>query len=41
MARGLDVSPETVKTHLSEIYRRLEVAGRMEAVAAARARGLA
>ncbi|MEO0361459.1 MAG: response regulator transcription factor [Pseudomonadota bacterium] len=41
IARGLDVSPETVKTHLSEIYRRLEVAGRMEAVAAARARGLA
>lgn len=36
----LGMSPETVKSHLSEIYRRLEVANRAEAVNAARRRGI-
>ncbi len=36
----LAMSPETVKSHLSEIYRRLEVANRAEAVNAARRRGI-
>lgn len=41
IARRLTVSPETIKTHLSEIFRRLDVGNRVEAIAAARARGLA
>lgn len=36
----LTMSPETVKSHLSEIYRRLDVANRAEAVNAARRRGI-
>lgn len=36
----LAMSPETVKSHLSEIYRRLGVANRAEAVNAARQRGV-
>ncbi len=36
----LAMSPETVKSHLSEVYRRLEVANRAEAVNAARRRGI-
>lgn len=36
----LTMSPETVKSHLSEIYRRLDVANRAEAVNAARQRGI-
>lgn len=36
----LAMSPETVKSHLKEIFRRLEVANRAEAVNAARQRGI-
>ncbi len=36
----LAMSPETVKSHLSEVYRRLGVANRAEAVNAARQRGI-
>lgn len=36
----LTMSPETVKSHLSEIYRRLGAANRAEAVNAARRRGI-
>lgn len=36
----LSMSPETVKSHLKEIFRRLEVANRAEAVNAARQRGI-
>ncbi len=36
----LAMSPETVKSHLSEIYRRLGAANRAEAVNAARQRGI-
>lgn len=32
IASSLGCSPETVKDHLSEIYRRLGVSGRVEAV---------
>lgn len=32
IARRLDVSPNTVKTHISRLYEKLEAAGRMEAV---------
>ena len=40
IARLLEVSPETVKTHLSAVFRRLGVAGRVEAVAELRRLGL-
>lgn len=36
----LRMSPETVKSHLSQIYRRLKVANRAEAVNAAHQRGI-
>ncbi|MEO1014851.1 MAG: response regulator transcription factor [Pseudomonadota bacterium] len=36
IARTLDVSPNTVKTHLSNLYRKLEAGRRTEAVDAAR-----
>ncbi len=36
IARALDVSPNTVKTHLSNLYRKLEAQRRTEAVDAAR-----
>lgn len=36
----LAMSPETVKSHLKEIFRRLDVANRAEAVNAARQRGI-
>ncbi len=36
----LGMSPETVKSHLSEIYRRLDVVNRAEEVNAARQRGV-
>lgn len=39
-SQKLNMSPETVKSHLSEIYRRLEVANRAEAVNAAHRRGI-
>lgn len=36
IARALDVSPNTVKTHISNLYMKLEVTGRGKAVEAAR-----
>ena len=40
IARGLDVSPNTVKTHISHLYRKLEVNRRTQAVNKAKALGL-
>lgn len=40
MARALTVSENTVKTHLANIYGKLEVGRRTEALAVARRRGL-
>lgn len=39
-SQQLKMAPETVKSHLSEIYRRLEVVNRAEAVNAAHQRGI-
>ncbi|MEM7525318.1 MAG: response regulator transcription factor [Pseudomonadota bacterium] len=41
IAQALSVSPETIKTHFAEIFRRFGVRNRIEAVDAARARGIA
>lgn len=41
VARILDVSPETVKSHLREIFQRFDVTNRMEAIDLARNNGLA
>jgi DNA-binding NarL/FixJ family response regulator len=38
IAKSLHVSPQTVKNHLNEIYRRLEVSSRTQAIAEARRR---
>jgi LuxR family transcriptional regulator, maltose regulon positive regulatory protein len=40
MGRNLYVAPNTVKTHIKSIYRKLGVSSREEAVEQARARGL-
>lgn len=40
IARMLDISPETVKTHLSAAFRRMNVANRVEAMSHLRAMGL-
>lgn len=40
IGRMLDISPETVKSHLSDIYLRFSVSNRMEAIEHARANGL-
>lgn len=40
IALSLAISPETTKTHFAEIFRRLNVRNRVEAIDAARARGL-
>lgn len=40
IARDLRVSPNTVKTHVSRLYEKLEVGRRTEAIAKARALGL-
>lgn len=37
IARSLDVSPNTIKTHIANLYMKLEVTGRGKAVEAARA----
>ncbi|MEL6790504.1 MAG: response regulator transcription factor [Pseudomonadota bacterium] len=39
IARAFNLSPETIKTHLSEIYRRLDVSGKGEAARWARENG--
>jgi ATP/maltotriose-dependent transcriptional regulator MalT len=36
MARGLKISPNTVKTHVASVYEKLEVQKRMQAVEKAR-----
>jgi DNA-binding NarL/FixJ family response regulator len=41
IGRRLDISPGTVKIHISHILRRLGVASRLQAVIAARRNGLA
>ena len=41
IGRALFISPETVRTHLTRIYRKLGVRSRLEAVVAARVRGTA
>ncbi|SEW42690.1 Response regulator receiver domain-containing protein [Cognatiyoonia koreensis] len=41
IAQMLDLSPETVKTHLSNVFRKLGVAGRVEAIDQLRGMGLA
>ena len=41
VARTLEISPETVKTHLGDIFRRFEVSNKIEAVDFARSNGLA
>lgn len=40
IAAAIDVSPETVKTHLAAVFQKLGVRNRMEAIEAARGRGL-
>jgi DNA-binding CsgD family transcriptional regulator len=40
IARALDVSPNTIKTHISNLYLKLDVTGRGKAVEAARALAL-
>ncbi len=40
IARALEVSPNTIKTHISNLYLKLEVTGRGKAVEAARALAL-
>lgn len=40
IARTLHISPNTVKTHLSAVYRKLGVTNRADAVARARQQGL-
>jgi len=40
IARSMDVSPNTVKTHVASLYAKLEVTGRGKAVDAARALSL-
>ena len=40
IARALNVSPNTIKTHISNLYLKLEVSGRGKAVEAARALAL-
>jgi len=40
IARGLDVSPNTVKTHLAKLYAKLEVSRRTQATVKAKALGL-
>ena len=40
IARGLHISPNTVKTHTKAVYRKLGASCRSEAVDAARAHGL-
>lgn len=40
IARQLDVSPNTVKTHVARLYEKLKAARRTEAIAKARALGL-
>jgi LuxR family transcriptional regulator, maltose regulon positive regulatory protein len=40
MGRNLYVAPNTIKTHIKSIYRKLEVSSRKRAVEEARARGL-
>lgn len=40
IARTLDISPETVKSHLSDIYLRFSVGSRLEAIEYARLKGL-
>lgn len=40
IAAALDVSPETVKTHMGAVFQRLGARNRMEAIEAARGRGL-
>ncbi len=37
IARSLDVSPNTIKTHIANLYAKLDVSGRGKAVEAARA----
>jgi DNA-binding NarL/FixJ family response regulator len=40
IARMLEISPETVKSHLSDIYLRFSVGSRLEAIEYARSKGL-
>ena len=40
IARILEISPETVKSHLSDIYQRFSVSNRLEAIEFARSNGL-
>jgi LuxR family transcriptional regulator, maltose regulon positive regulatory protein len=40
IAQSLYVAPNTIRTHIKSIYRKLEVSSRKEAVEEARARGL-